>query len=128
MKIRYITVAAFLAFSALTSQGIKAESTANQQLLMNEASLMSTDDYEFWQIKAIVKFLLADYCNIDYEDISDEHFLMNDLGLDSIDMLAFTTNCFEYFHISANPDLVLLFPDLYTVFSYSQLIYNLNPS
>ena len=45
MKIRYITVSAFLALSALTSQGIKAESTANQQLLMNEASLMSTEDY-----------------------------------------------------------------------------------
>ncbi len=53
---------------------------------------------------------------------------MFDLGLDSMDMLAFTTTCFEYFHINANSDIVLQFANQYTVYSYSQMIYYLIPA
>ncbi|MBQ9462312.1 MAG: hypothetical protein IJU68_01475 [Bacteroidales bacterium] len=128
MKIHYLPVAALLAISALTNQELKAESILNHNQIRTESLSYLYDNYDLDQVKAIVKYLLSDIYHIPYSYITDESYLMNDLGLDSLDMLDFTNTCFEFFNINTDPDDVLSTPDQYTVYNFSQMILNQNPS
>ena len=123
MKIKYLPLTAFLALSLCSSANISAETKSAYQKPEIQTINSYYKQYTLWQVKAIVKYLLSDNYNINYEDISDENYLVFDLGLDSLDMLEFTSYMMVYFNVNLNLVYVLNNAETYTVLTYSEMIY-----
>ena len=123
MRIKYITLTAFIMMSmAATNESIVA-GTSNPPIVIQNAGT-SPYNYSRNEIKAEIKIIIAEILDIEEGYIQDDMLLIKDLGLDSLDMLQLIWNCEEFYEISFNEADALYYSSQYTVDSFTDIIYH----
>lgn len=123
MKIKYITLAAFIMMSMAAANETKATGVTDSPSIIHAIDI-SPYNYSREEVKEVVKMIIADIRNIEESSIQDDMLLMNDLGLDSLDMLELILECEEFFGISFNEADALYYFSIYTVDSFTDVIYH----
>jgi acyl carrier protein len=125
MKLKYIPLAAFLLFSTLTGGEMTLNAAPTIQIGITTSSTNgSPRDYTKEEVKELVKMAIGEILDISEYLIPDDALLMQDLGLDSIDMLELIIKCEELFSISFNEADALFYSSVFTVESFSLVIYH----
>ncbi len=68
--------------------------------------------------------MISEILDVEEGYIQDDMLLMEDLGLDSFDMLQLILECEGFFGISFNEADALYYSSLYTVDSFTDVIYH----
>lgn len=123
MKIKYITLAAFIMMSMAATNESKATSISNPPIVIQNAD-KSPYNYSREEVKAEIKIMISEILDVEEGYIQDDMLLMEDIGLDSIDMLQLVWDCEEFFEISLNEADALYYSSLYTVDSLTDVIYH----
>lgn len=85
MKIKYITLSAFIMMSMAATNESKATSVSNPPIVIQNADT-SPYNYSRDEVKAVMKIMISEILDVEEGYIQDDMLLMEDLGLDSIDM------------------------------------------
>ena len=123
MKIKYITLAAFIMLSMAATNESKATSISNPPIVIQNTD-KSPYNYSRFEVKAVIKIMISEILDIEEGYIQDDMLLMEDLGLDSLDMLQLIWDCEEFFEISFNEADALSYARLYTVEIFTDIIYH----
>ncbi len=123
MKIKYITLSAFIMMSMAAANESKATSVSNPPIVIQNTD-KSPYNYSREEVKAEIKTIIAEICGIQEGGIPDDELLLEDLGLDSFDMLQLILECEGFFGISFNEADALYYSSLYTVDSFTDVIYH----
>lgn len=123
MKIKYITLSAFIMMSMAATNESKATGVSNPPIVIQNAD-KSPYNYSREEVKAVIKIMISEILDVEEGYIQDDMLLMEDLGLDSIDMLQLVWDCEEFFEISFNEADALYYSSLYTVDSFTDVIYH----
>lgn len=122
MKIKYITLSAFIMMSMAAANESKATGVSNPPIVIQNAD-KSPYNYSRDEVKAEIKIMISEILDVEEGYIQDDMLLMEDL--DSIDMLQLVWDCEEFFEISFNEADALYYSSLYTVDSFTDVIYHL---
>ena len=97
MKIRYITVAAFLAMAFFSEQKINALVIPNNG--NGGSSVIQTSPYYYTRndVDGFVKSWIETEKGINISFIHNDDKLMEDLGIDSLDMFTLVIDCRNFF-------------------------------
>lgn len=123
MKIKYITLSAFIMMSMAAANESKATGVSNPPIVIQNAD-KSPYNYSRDEVKAEIKIMISEILDVEEGYIQDDMLLMEDLGLDSLDMLQLVWDCEEFFEISFNEADALYYSSLYTVDSFTDVIYH----
>lgn len=123
MKIKYITLSAFIMMSMAATNESKATSVSNPPIVIQNTD-KSPYNYSREEVKAEIKIMISEILDVEEGYIQDDMLLMEDIGLDSIDMLQLVWDCEEFFEISLNEADALYYSSLYTVDSFTDVIYH----
>ncbi len=123
MKIKYITLAAFIVMSMAAANEAKAADVTDSPSIIRAIDT-SPYNYSRGEVKEVVKMIIADIRDIEESSIQDDMLLMEDLGLDSLDMLELILGCEEFFDIRFNEADALYYSSIYTVDSFTDVIYH----
>ena len=123
MKIKYITLSAFIMMSMAATNESKATGVSNPPIVIQNAD-KSPYNYSRDEVKAEIKIMISEILDVEEGYIQDDMLLMEDLGLDSLDMLQLVWDCEEFFEISFNEADALYYSSLYTVDSFTDVIYH----
>lgn len=123
MKIKYITLAAFIMMSMAATTKSKAACVSNPPSIIHDIDT-SPYNYSRVEVKAVIKTIIAEILDIEEGYIQDDMLLMEDLGLDSLDILQLIWECEEFFNIRFNEADALYYSSLYTVDSFTDIIYH----
>lgn len=123
MKIKYITLSAFIMMSMAAANESKATGVSNPPIVIQNAD-KSPYNYSRDEVKAEIKIMISEILDVEEGYIQDDMLLMEDLGLDSFDMLQLILECEEFFGISFNEADALYYSSLYTVDSFTDVIYH----
>lgn len=123
MKIKYITLSAFIMMSMAATNESKATGVSNPPIVIQNAD-KSPYNYSRDEVKAEIKIMISEILDVEEGYIQDDMLLMEDLGLDSLDMLQLVWDCEEFFGISFNEADALYYSSLYTVDSFTDVIYH----
>lgn len=121
MKIKHITLTAFIMMSMAATNESIAAGTSNPPIVIQNAGT-SPYNYSRNEVKAEIKIMIAEILDIEEGYIQDDMLLMKDLGLDSLDMLQLIWNCEEFYEISFNEADALYYSSQYTVDSFTDII------
>lgn len=127
MKIRYIPIAAFITLSMAASSAISAKPILATDGVMEIKSNGRTSPYTLTkeEVRAGIVEILSEITSMESEDIADDLLLMDDLGLDSVDILNLILDCNNLFNIN-NYNLAdaLSYSHQYAVGSFTDMIYH----
>lgn len=123
MKIKYITLSAFIMMSMAAANESKATGVSNPPIVIQNADT-SPYNYSRDEVKAEIKIMISEILDVEEGYIQDDMLLMEDLGLDSFDMLQLILECEGFFGISFNEADALYYSSLYTVDSFTDVIYH----
>lgn len=123
MKIKYITLSAFIMMSMAATNESKATGVSNPPIVIQNADT-SPYNYSRDEVKAEIKIMISEILDVEEGYIQDDMLLMEDLGLDSFDMLQLILECEEFFGISFNEADALSYARLYTVEILTDVIYH----
>lgn len=123
MKIKYITLSAFIMMSMAATNESKATGVSNPPIVIQNADT-SPYNYSRDEVQAEIKIMISEILDVEEGYIQDDMLLMEDLGLDSFDMLQLILECEGFFGISFNEADALYYSSLYTVDSFTDVIYH----
>ena len=121
MRIKYITLTAFIMMSMAATNESIAAGTSNPPIVIQNAGT-SPYNYSRNEVKAEIKIMIAEILDIEEGYIQDDMLLIKDLGLDSLDMLQLIWNCEEFYEISFNEADALYYSSQYTVDSFTYIL------
>lgn len=123
MKIKYISVATLLALSLLHNNDMKAATAPVAPISVNSVD-QSPFNYSKREVNALIRVFISEIGDVKPELIADESLIMNDLGLDSINMLELFWACQEFFEIDFNLADALYYSHVLTVADLTDIIYH----
>lgn len=93
MKIKYLPVSLFLVFSLHAGQNINAANLPLPAQTVVSHYNNASVNYTRGEIKAVLRLVLSEMYDIPEICIIDDALLMQDYGLDSLDMLDYVSTC-----------------------------------
>lgn len=103
MRIKFITLSAFILLSFTNSSNrINAVAAVQTSAYLERAPYTSPFNYSRQEVEYYVKIIIAEICDINESELNSGTHLVDDLGMDSLDMYDLIIKCQDFFRIEFN--------------------------